>query len=106
MEMLKAMRKCTPGGYVARKAYPDRKYYKGRDGIFMEAALVDHIDFVSTDWENHPPECRAAESVAQPKKRARPKEKEIGLARFKDRQDGAKGHPGRHGEYSPFLMRT
>ena len=61
MEMLKAMRKCEPGGYVARKAYPDRKYYKGRDGIFMEAAGVDHIDFISTDRENHPPECRNTE---------------------------------------------
>ena len=41
MEMLKAMRKCEPGGYVARKAYPDRKYYKDQNGIFMEAAKVD-----------------------------------------------------------------
>ena len=55
MEMLQAMRACAPGGYVARKAYPNRKYYKDGNGIFPEAARVDHIDFTSTDWECHPP---------------------------------------------------
>jgi len=67
MEMLKAMRKCMPGGYVARKAYPNRKYYKGPDGIFMEAARVDHIDFISTDWENYPSDCCNAEPLNHPK---------------------------------------
>ena len=81
MEMLEAMRKCSPGGYVARKAYPNRKNYKGQDGIFMEAALVDHIDFISTDWESHPPEGRNAEPFAHLKKWARPKWRKIGLAR-------------------------
>ncbi|WP_319408787.1 hypothetical protein [uncultured Desulfosarcina sp.] len=55
MEMLQAMRACSPGGYVARRAYPNRKYYKDRNGIFPEAARVDHIDFISTDWEHHLP---------------------------------------------------
>ena len=68
MEMLKAMRKCTPGGYVARKAYPNRKYYKEENGIFMDASKVDYIDFVSTDWENHPSECRIPEPFSIQKK--------------------------------------
>ena len=56
MEMLEAMRACEPGGYVARKAYPNRKYYKNHDGIFLDAALVDFIDFIATDWVNRAPE--------------------------------------------------
>ncbi|MCB2147588.1 MAG: hypothetical protein KQI81_14020 [Deltaproteobacteria bacterium] len=55
MEMLQAMRACAPGGYVARKAYPNRKYFKDDNGIFPEAARVDHIDFISTDWEPYLP---------------------------------------------------
>ncbi len=35
MEMLQAMRACAPGGYVARRAFPNRK------------DCVDHIDFIS-----------------------------------------------------------
>ena len=54
MEMMEAMRKCAPGGYVARKAYPNRKYYKSCSGLFYEAAGVDRIDFIATDWECHP----------------------------------------------------
>ena len=56
MEMMEAMQKCAPGGYVARKAYPNRKYYKSCSGLFYEAAGVDRIDFIATDWENHSPE--------------------------------------------------
>ncbi|WP_319525664.1 hypothetical protein [uncultured Desulfosarcina sp.] len=81
MEMLKAMRKCELGGYVARKAYPNRKYYKGRDGIFMEAALVDHIDFIATDWENHPPECRNTEPFVHSKGSGQDRRVGNGLAR-------------------------
>ena len=81
MEMLKAMRKCEPGGYVARKAYPDRKYYKSRDGIFMEAALVDHIDFISTDRENHPPECLNTEPFVHSKRSGQDRRVGNGLAR-------------------------
>jgi hypothetical protein len=81
MEMLKAMRKCMPGGYVARKAYPNRKYYKGQDGTFMEAARVDHIDFISTDWENHPAECRIAEPLIHPKRNGQDRKGDNGLAR-------------------------
>ena len=56
MEMLEAMRACEPGGYVARKAYPNRKYYKDPSGVFPDAALVDYIDYISMDWENSAPE--------------------------------------------------
>lgn len=49
MEMIKAMKACTPGRYVARKAYLNRKYYKDENGIFPEAVRVDHIDFIATD---------------------------------------------------------
>jgi hypothetical protein len=56
MEMLEAMRACIPGGYVARKAYPNRKYYKAHDGIFPKAASVDYIDFIASDWEYKAPE--------------------------------------------------
>jgi len=81
MEMMEAMRKCEPGGHVSRRAYPNRKYYKDRNGIFMEAARIDHIDRISTDWENHPPECPKAEPFAQQKNRARPARRRNGLAR-------------------------
>ena len=53
MEMMEAMQKCAPGGYVARKAYPNRKYYKSCSGLFYKAAGVDRIDFIATDWECH-----------------------------------------------------
>ena len=36
MEMHEAMRKCEPGGYVVRKAYPGRKYYKDGKRIIRE----------------------------------------------------------------------
>ena len=55
MEMLEAMTRCVPGGYVARKAHPDRRYFKSYGGLFYEAAEVDQADFTSTDWEHHPP---------------------------------------------------
>ena len=55
MEMLEAMSKCVPGGYVARKTCPDHKYYKSCCGIFYEAARVGHADFTATDWEYHSP---------------------------------------------------
>lgn len=55
MEMMEAMRACAPGGCVARQAYPNRKYHKTDNGIFPEAAYVDHIDFIATDWEHHAP---------------------------------------------------
>lgn len=58
MDMLEAMRKCLPGGFVSRKAYPNRKYHKSFDGIFYEAAHVDYIDFISSDWRHHEPICR------------------------------------------------
>jgi hypothetical protein len=48
---MEAMRACEPGGYVARTAYPNRKYYKDANGVFMKAARVDYIDFIATDWE-------------------------------------------------------
>jgi hypothetical protein len=54
MEMLEAMRACLPGGYVARKAYPNRKYYKDESGIFLDAAKVDRIDYISGDWDHYP----------------------------------------------------
>lgn len=53
MEMLEAMRKCVPGGYVARKAYPNRKFFKSCCGLFYDAAKVDHIDYISKDWEHY-----------------------------------------------------
>jgi hypothetical protein len=56
MKMLEAMRKCEPGGYVARKAYPNRKYEKDNNGIFPEAATVHYIDFLAKDWEHYPPD--------------------------------------------------
>ena len=54
MEMLEAMQKCALGGYVARKAYPNRKYYKDENGTFPEAPNVDYIDFLVKDWEHYP----------------------------------------------------
>jgi hypothetical protein len=56
MKMLEAMRKCEPGGYIARKAYPNRKYEKDKNGIFPEAATVHYIDFLAKDWEHYPPD--------------------------------------------------
>ena len=67
MKMLEAMRACEPFGYVARKAYPNRKYYKNSNGIFMEAAKVDHIDFIALDWKNHPPDCGTIKLLGCPK---------------------------------------
>lgn len=61
MEMLEAMRKCLPGGHVARKAYPNRKYFKDENGIFPDSANVDYIDFISTDWEYHSPRTNKGE---------------------------------------------
>jgi hypothetical protein len=58
MELLKAMQACKPGGYVARKAYPNRKYFKNEDLVFLEAVGIDHIDFIATDWEPHVSEHR------------------------------------------------
>ena len=51
MDMLTAMKKCKPGGAIARRGYPNRKYYKNTAGLFMEAWRVDRIDFLATDWE-------------------------------------------------------
>ena len=55
MEMLKAMKECLPGGHVARRAYPNRKYHKNENGIFPDSGNVDYIDFISTDWEYYSP---------------------------------------------------
>ena len=51
MEILQAMTRCKKGGYVARRGYPNLKYYKNTDGIFPEIYRVAFIDFVLTDWE-------------------------------------------------------
>lgn len=51
MEMREAMRKCEPGGYVARKAYPGRKLYKDEKGLFTDVPKIDYIDFIAKDWE-------------------------------------------------------
>jgi hypothetical protein len=51
MEMHEAMRKCDPGGYVARKAYPGRKLYKDESGLFADVKKIDYIDFIAKDWE-------------------------------------------------------
>lgn len=54
MEISEAIRKCESGGYVARKAYPNRKYHKDKNGIFPKAPNVDYIDFIARDWEYYP----------------------------------------------------
>lgn len=51
MEMHEAMRKCEPGGYIARNAYPKRKLYKDEGGSFAEGQKIDYIDFIAKDWE-------------------------------------------------------
>lgn len=58
MEMIEAMRKCAPGGYVARKAYPVRKYHKDESGVFVDAQKVDYIDFIAKDWEYYSSEAQ------------------------------------------------
>ena len=58
MEMLEAMRKCVIGGYVARKAYPVRKYHKDENGLFVDAHKVDYIDFIAKDWEYYSSEAQ------------------------------------------------
>ena len=59
MEIFEAMRKCEFGGYIARKAYPNRKYHKDENGIFPMAANVDYIDFIARDWEYYPADIQA-----------------------------------------------
>jgi hypothetical protein len=51
MEIREAMRECEPGGYMARKAYPGRKYYKDESGLFENVQKIDYIDFIAKDWE-------------------------------------------------------
>jgi len=46
---LDAVKACATSGYVARRAYPNRKYYKDCNGIFPEAARVEYIDFISIE---------------------------------------------------------
>lgn len=50
MEMNEAMRKCEPGGYIARNAYPGRKFYKDENGLFAGLQKIDYIDFIAKDW--------------------------------------------------------
>ena len=54
MEISEAMRKCEFGGYVVRKAYPNRKYHKDKNGIFPKAGNFDYIDLLARDWEYYP----------------------------------------------------
>lgn len=55
MEMIKAMRQCKPGGFISRRAYPSRKFFKNYDCIFPDALppLINRIDFMASDWDPH-----------------------------------------------------